>query len=108
MLDIVIIDGAAKGIVVRNLLTGEIEKYSAHAVVLATGGYSNVFFLSTNAMNCNATAIWRAHKRGAYFANPCFRLLYTSDAADARSSVDLGSRRIIKKKNAKNKYQKHP
>ena len=76
MIDIVIIDGVAKGIVVRNLLTGEIEKYSAHAVVLATGGYSNVFFLSTNAMNCNATAIWRAHKRGAYFANPCFTQIH--------------------------------
>lgn len=76
MLDVVIVDGAAKGIVVRNLLTGEIEKYSAHAVVLATGGYSNVFFLSTNAMNCNATAIWRAHKRGAYFANPCFTQIH--------------------------------
>jgi succinate dehydrogenase / fumarate reductase, flavoprotein subunit len=76
MLDVVIVDGAAKGIIVRNLLTGEIEKYSAHAVVLATGGYSNVFFLSTNAMNCNATAIWRAHKRGAYFANPCFTQIH--------------------------------
>ncbi len=76
MLDVVIVDGAAKGIVVRNLITGEIEKYSAHAVVLATGGYSNVFFLSTNAMNCNATAIWRAHKRGAYFANPCFTQIH--------------------------------
>jgi len=76
MLDIVVVDGAAKGIVVRNLLTGEIEKYSAHAVVLATGGYSNVFFLSTNAMNCNATAIWRAHKRGAFFANPCFTQIH--------------------------------
>jgi succinate dehydrogenase / fumarate reductase flavoprotein subunit len=76
MLDVVIVDGAAKGIIVRNLLTGEIEKYSAHAVVLATGGYSNVFFLSTNAMNCNTTAIWRAHKRGAYFANPCFTQIH--------------------------------
>lgn len=76
MLDVVIVEGVAKGIVVRNLLTGEIEKYSAHAVVLATGGYSNVFFLSTNAMNCNATAIWRAHKRGAYFANPCFTQIH--------------------------------
>jgi succinate dehydrogenase / fumarate reductase, flavoprotein subunit len=76
MLDVVIVDGSAKGIIVRNLLTGEIEKYSAHAVVLATGGYSNVFFLSTNAMNCNATAIWRAHKRGAYFANPCFTQIH--------------------------------
>ncbi len=76
MLDIVVIDGQAKGIVCRNLLTGEIEKYSAHAVVLATGGYSNVFFLSTNAMNCNATAIWRAHKRGAFFANPCYTQIH--------------------------------
>ncbi|MCU0331973.1 MAG: fumarate reductase/succinate dehydrogenase flavoprotein subunit [Ignavibacteriaceae bacterium] len=76
MLDVVIVDGAAKGIVVRNLLTGDIERYSGHAVVLATGGYSNVFFLSTNAMNCNATAIWRAHKRGAYFANPCFTQIH--------------------------------
>ncbi len=76
MLDVVVIDGQAKGIVCRNLLTGEIEKYSAHAVVLATGGYSNVFFLSTNAMNCNATAIWRAHKRGAYFANPCYTQIH--------------------------------
>lgn len=76
MLDVVIVDGAAKGIVCRNLLTGEIEKYSAHAVCLATGGYANVFFLSTNAMNCNATAIWRAHKRGAFFGNPCFTQIH--------------------------------
>jgi succinate dehydrogenase / fumarate reductase flavoprotein subunit len=76
MLDVVIIDGIAKGIVCRNLLTGDIETYSAHAVCLATGGYSNVFFLSTNAMNCNVTAIWRAHKRGALFANPCFTQIH--------------------------------
>ncbi len=76
MLDIVIVDGIAKGIVCRNLLTGEIETYSAHAVCLATGGYSNVFFLSTNAMNCNVTAIWRAHKQGALFANPCFTQIH--------------------------------
>ena len=76
MLDIVVVDGIAKGIVCRNLLTGEIEKYSAHAVVLATGGYSNVFFLSTNAMNCNTTAIWRAHKKGAPFANPCYTQIH--------------------------------
>jgi succinate dehydrogenase / fumarate reductase flavoprotein subunit len=76
MLDLVVIDGQAKGIVVRNLVTGEIEKYSAHAVVLATGGYSNVFFLSTNAMNCNTTAIWRSHRRGALFANPCFTQIH--------------------------------
>ena len=76
MLDVVVIDGVAKGIIVRNLLTGEVEKYSAHAVILATGGYSNVFFLSTNAMNCNATAIWRAHKKGAAFANPCYTQIH--------------------------------
>ncbi len=76
MLDLVIIDDQARGIIVRNLLTGEIEKYSANAVVLATGGYSNVFYLSTNAMNSNATAIWRAHKKGAYFANPCYTQIH--------------------------------
>ena len=76
MLDVVIVDGIAKGIVCRNLLTGEIETYSSHAVCLATGGYSNVFFLSTNAMNCNVTAIWRAHKQGALFANPCFTQIH--------------------------------
>ncbi|MGQ9798160.1 MAG: fumarate reductase/succinate dehydrogenase flavoprotein subunit [Ignavibacterium sp.] len=76
MLDVVIVDGQARGIIVRNLITGEIEKYAAHAVVLATGGYSNVFFLSTNAMNSNATAIWRAHKKGAFFGNPCFTQIH--------------------------------
>jgi len=76
MLDVVVVDGQARGIIVRNLITGEIEKYAAHAVVLATGGYSNVFFLSTNAMNCNATAIWRAHKKGAFFGNPCFTQIH--------------------------------
>ncbi|MGK9475275.1 fumarate reductase/succinate dehydrogenase flavoprotein subunit [Melioribacter sp. OK-6-Me] len=76
MLDLVVVDGVARGIIVRNLITGEIEKYSAHAVILATGGYSNVYFLSTNAMNSNATAIWRAHKKGAAFANPCFTQIH--------------------------------
>jgi len=76
MLDVVVVDGVAKGIVVRNLITGEIEKYSAHAVILATGGYMNAYFLSTNAMNCNTTAIWRAHKRGAAFANPCYTQIH--------------------------------
>jgi len=76
MLDVVIIDGQARGIITRNLITGEIEKHSAHAVVLATGGYGNVFYLSTNAMYCNATAAWRAHKKGAYFANPCFTQIH--------------------------------
>ncbi|WP_372753354.1 fumarate reductase/succinate dehydrogenase flavoprotein subunit [Labilibaculum sp.] len=72
LLDIVIIDGKARGIITRNLVTGEIERHSAHAVVLATGGYSNVFFLSTNAMGCNAGAAWQAYKNGACFANPCY------------------------------------
>ncbi|NBW41639.1 fumarate reductase/succinate dehydrogenase flavoprotein subunit [bacterium] len=74
--DIVLVDGHAKGIIARNLLTGELEKHSADAVVLATGGYSNVYFLSTNAMGCNVTATWRAHKRGAFFANPCYTQIH--------------------------------
>ncbi len=72
MMDLVVIDGKARGIIVRNLITGELERYTANAVVLATGGYGNVFYLSTNAMACNVTAAWRVHKRGAVFANPCF------------------------------------
>ena len=76
MLDVVIVDGKARGIIVRNLVTGEIERHSAHAVVLGTGGYGNVFFLSTNAMGSNVTAAWKAHKRGAFFANPCFTQIH--------------------------------
>jgi len=76
MLDLVTIDGRARGIVVRNLITGKIESHAADAVVLATGGYSNVFYLSTNARGCNATAIWRAYKRGAAFANPCYTQIH--------------------------------
>ncbi len=76
MLDIVVMDGCARGIVVRDLVTGKISTHAAHAVVLATGGYSNVFFLSTNAKGCNVTATWRAHKRGAAFANPCFTQIH--------------------------------
>ncbi len=76
MLDVVIIDGKCRGIIARNLLTGELERHSAHAVVLCTGGYGNVFYLSTNAMLCNATAAWRAHRRGAFFANPCFTQIH--------------------------------
>ena len=76
MLDVVLVDGKARGIVVRNLITGQIESHSAHAVVLATGGYGNVFYLSTNAMGSNATAAWRAHKKGALFANPCFTQIH--------------------------------
>jgi len=76
MLDLVLVDGKARGIITRNLITGEIEQHAAHAVVLATGGYGNVFYLSTNAKYCNATAAWRAHKKGAYFANPCFTQIH--------------------------------
>jgi succinate dehydrogenase / fumarate reductase flavoprotein subunit len=76
MLDVVVIDGKARGIVTRNLVTGKIESHSAHAVLLCTGGYGNVFFLSTNAMNSNATAAWRAHKKGALFSNPCFTQIH--------------------------------
>jgi succinate dehydrogenase / fumarate reductase, flavoprotein subunit len=76
MLDLVTVDGKAKGIVTRNLVTGQIESHSAHAVVLATGGYGNVFYLSTNAMGSNATAAWRAHKKGAHFANPCYTQIH--------------------------------
>ena len=76
MLDLVIVDGCARGVIVRNLETGDIERYSAHAVVLATGGYGNVFFLSTNAMASNGSAAWRCYKRGAYFANPCYTQIH--------------------------------
>lgn len=76
MLDVVLVDGKARGIIVRNLVTGEIEKHSAHAVVLATGGYGNVFYLSTNAMGSNTTPIWKAYKKGAFFANPCFTQIH--------------------------------
>jgi succinate dehydrogenase / fumarate reductase, flavoprotein subunit len=76
MLDIVVIDGHAKGIVVRNLVTGEVTSHAADAVVLATGGYGNVFFLSTNARGCNVTATWRAYKKGAAFANPCYTQIH--------------------------------
>jgi len=76
MLDVVIVDGKARGIISRNLVTGEIERHSAHAVVLATGGYGNVFYLSTNAMGSNVTAAWKAHKKGAFFANPCFTQIH--------------------------------
>src|ERR1041384_7092420 len=76
MLDVVLIDGHAKGIVVRDLVTGAISSHSADAVVLATGGYGNVFYLSTNAKGCNVTAIWRAHKKGALMANPCYTQIH--------------------------------
>lgn len=76
MLDVVVVDGKARGIIARNLVTGAIERHSAHAVVLASGGYGNVFYLSTNAMGSNVTAAWRAHRRGAFFANPCFTQIH--------------------------------
>ncbi|MES2730304.1 MAG: fumarate reductase/succinate dehydrogenase flavoprotein subunit [Bacteroidota bacterium] len=76
MLDLVVEGGKARGIITRNLITGKVESHSAHAVVLATGGYGNVFYLSTNALYCNATAAWRAHKKGAYFGNPCFTQIH--------------------------------
>lgn len=76
MLDLVVVDGKARGIVARNLLNGKLESYAADAVILATGGYANVFYLSTNAKASNATAIWRAHKRGAFFGNPCYTQIH--------------------------------
>ena len=72
MLDLVVVDGKARGIITRNLVTGQIERFAAHAVVLATGGYGNVYYLSTNAMNSNVSVAWNCHKHGAYFANPCY------------------------------------
>jgi len=94
MLDVVVEDGIARGIITRDLLTGAIESHSAHAVVLATGGYSNAFFLSTNAKASNATAIWRAHKRGAAFANPCFTQIHPTcipQSDDTQSKLTLMS-----------------
>ena len=94
MLDVVVKDGRAVGIVTRNLITGEIESHSAHAVVLATGGYSNVYYLSTNAMACTATAIWRAHRRGAAFANPCYTQIHPTcipSAEEFQSKLTLMS-----------------
>ena len=76
MLDLVVIDGQAKGIIARNLQNGQIERFGAHAVVIATGGYGNVFFLSTNAMNSNGSAAWQCYKKGAYFGNPCFAQIH--------------------------------
>ena len=94
LIDTVTIDGRCAGIVVRDLLTGEIQSHSAHAVVLATGGYGNVFFLSTNAMNCNVTAAWRAHRRGALFANPCYTQIHPTcipQADETQSKLTLMS-----------------
>jgi succinate dehydrogenase / fumarate reductase flavoprotein subunit len=94
MLDVVVVDGRARGIITRDLLTGRIESHVADAVVLATGGYSNVFYLSTNAKACNVTAIWRAHKRGAGFANPCFTQIHPTSlppSGDYQSKLTLMS-----------------
>ncbi|MDQ6696791.1 MAG: fumarate reductase/succinate dehydrogenase flavoprotein subunit [Actinomycetota bacterium] len=94
MLDVVVVDGRCAGIVVRDLLTGEIRSHSAHAVVLATGGYSNAFYLSTNAMACNVTAAWRAHRRGAAFANPCYTQIHPTcipQSDDFQSKLTLMS-----------------
>ncbi len=94
MLDLVLINGRARGIVTRNLLNGKIESHAADVVVLATGGYSNVFYLSTNAKYCNVTAIWRAHKRGAGFANPCFTQIHPTSlppSGDYQSKLTLMS-----------------
>ena len=76
MMDVVMVDGKCRGIIARNLVTGELERHAAHAVVLATGGYGNVFFLSTNAMGSNVSAAWKAHKKGAHMANPCFTQIH--------------------------------
>ncbi len=94
VLDVVVVDGVATGIVTRDLVTGKVESHSAHAVVLATGGYSNVFFLSTNAKGCNVTATWRAAKRGAGFANPCYTQIHPTcipPAGDYQSKLTLMS-----------------
>jgi succinate dehydrogenase / fumarate reductase, flavoprotein subunit len=94
MLDVVKIDGKARGIIARDLVTGKIERHSAHAVVIASGGYGNVYFLSTNAMGSNATAAWKIHKKGAYFANPCFTQIHPTcipRSGDYQSKLTLMS-----------------
>ena len=94
MLDLVLVDGVARGIITRNLITGELERHSADAVVLCTGGYGRVYFLSTNAFNSNATAAWRCHKRGALFANPCYVQIHPTcipQSGDYQSKLTLMS-----------------
>lgn len=94
MLDLVKVDGKARGIIARDLVTGKIEKHSAHAVVIASGGYGNVFFLSTNAMGSNATAAWKIHKKGAFFANPCYTQIHPTcipRSGDHQSKLTLMS-----------------
>ena len=119
MLDLVVVDGKARGIVTRNLRTGAIRSYAGDAVVLATGGYGNVFYLSTNAKACNTTAIWRAHRRGAYFANPCFTQIHPTCipvTGDHQSKLTLMSESlrndgrvwVPKKKGDSRAAQRHP
>ncbi|HZN15338.1 MAG TPA: fumarate reductase/succinate dehydrogenase flavoprotein subunit [Acidimicrobiales bacterium] len=94
MLELIVVDGRARGVVIRDMVTGEIESHFGDAVVLCTGGYGNVFFLSTNAKGCNATAIWRAHRKGALFANPCFTQIHPTCipvAGDHQSKLTLMS-----------------
>src|SRR6187401_3126751 len=94
MLDLVLVDGKARGIITRDLITGKIEAHSAHAVLLCTGGYGNVFYLSTNAKGSNTTAIWRAHKKGALFGNPCYTQIHPTCipvAGDHQSKLTLMS-----------------
>ena len=94
MLDLVVADGKARGVIARNMVSGRLESYAGDAVILATGGYGNVFFLSTNAKMCNATATWRAHKRGAFFGNPCFTQIHPTCipvASDHQSKLTLMS-----------------
>ncbi|MCO6501023.1 MAG: fumarate reductase/succinate dehydrogenase flavoprotein subunit [Vicingus serpentipes] len=94
MMDLVVIDGKARGIIARNMITGEIEKHSAHAVVIASGGYGNVFFLSTNAMGSNVSAAWKIHKKGAFFANPCYTQIHPTcipRSGDQQSKLTLMS-----------------
>ena len=94
MLDIVVVDGKARGIIARNLVNGSIERHAAHAVVIASGGYGNVFFLSTNAMGSNVTAAWKIHKKGAFFANPCFTQIHPTcipRSGDHQSKLTLMS-----------------
>src|ERR1700723_534476 len=116
MLDVVMVEGHAKGIVTRNLITGAIETHTGHAVLLATGGYGNVFYLSTNAIGSNVTAAWRAHKRGAFFANPCYTQIHPTCipvTGDHQSKLTLMSEslrndgRVWVPKN-KNDIGKHP
>jgi len=94
MMELIVVDGKARGIIARDMVTGNIETHVADAVVLASGGYGNVFFLSTNAMGCNATAIWRAHRKGAYFANPCYTQIHPTcipQSGDYQSKLTLMS-----------------